>query len=190
MQDYAVVNVVRELIANNVLVVVTGCAAITSGKHGLLTPETMEFAGESLAEVCETIGIPPVLHMGSCVDNSRILTVLADVAATGGLGDDIAGLPAVALSPEWFSEKALEIATYAVGSGAHVIFGGVGSPVANSPEVDGLHDRRLDRALRRLAALHQGAAGHGHGDARSDRRRPQGTQDRHRRRSACSSTWT
>ena len=136
VQDYAVVNVVRELIANNVLVVVTGCAAITAGKHGLLTPETMEFAGESLREVCETIGIPPVLHMGSCVDNSRILTVLADVAATGGLGDDIAGLPAVALSPEWFSEKALEIATYAAASGAHVIFGGVGSPVANSPEVE------------------------------------------------------
>lgn len=135
VQDYAVVNVVRELIANNVLVVVTGCAAITSGKHGLLTPETMAFAGDTLAEVCETIGIPPVLHMGSCVDNSRILTVLADVAATGGLGDDIGGLPAVALSPEWFSEKALEIATYAAGSGAHVIFGGVGSPVANSETV-------------------------------------------------------
>ncbi|TLM80413.1 MAG: anaerobic carbon-monoxide dehydrogenase catalytic subunit [Actinobacteria bacterium] len=135
VQDYAVVNVVRELIANNVLVVVTGCAAITSGKHGLLTPETMAFAGESLREVCETVGIPPVLHMGSCVDNSRILTLLTDVAATGGLGDDIAGLPAVALSPEWYSEKALEIATYAVASGAHVIFGGVGSPVENSPVV-------------------------------------------------------
>ncbi len=135
VQDYGVVNVVRELIANNVLVVVTGCAAITSGKHGLLTPETMSFVGPTLAEVCETIGIPPVLHMGSCVDNSRILTVLSDVVETGGLGDDIAGLPAVAISPEWFSEKALEIATYAVGSGAHVIFGGVGSPVAGSPEV-------------------------------------------------------
>jgi carbon-monoxide dehydrogenase catalytic subunit len=135
VQDYAVVNVVRELIANNVLVVATGCAAITSGKHGLLTPETMEFAGPTLREVCEAIGIPPVLHVGSCVDNSRILTILADVAATGGLGDDIAGLPAVALSPEWFSEKALEIATYAVGSGAHVIFGGVGSPVAASQTV-------------------------------------------------------
>lgn len=135
VQDYAVVNVARELIANNVLVVVTGCAAITSGKHGLLTPETMAFAGESLAEVCEALGIPPVLHMGSCVDNSRILTVLADVVATGGLGDDIRGLPAVALSPEWFSEKALEIATYAVASGVPVIFGGVGSPTENSPEV-------------------------------------------------------
>ena len=136
MQDYGVVNVVRELIANNVLVVVTGCAAITSGKHGLLTPETMSFVGPTLQEVCETIGIPPVLHMGSCVDNSRILTILADVVATGGLGDDIAGLPAVAISPEWFSEKALEIATYAVGSGVDVIFGGVGSPVAGAPEVE------------------------------------------------------
>jgi carbon-monoxide dehydrogenase catalytic subunit len=136
VQDYGVVNTVRELIANNVLVVVTGCAAITSGKHGMLTPETMEFAGETLREVCETIGIPPVLHIGSCVDNSRILTILSDVVETGGLGDDIAGLPAVAISPEWFSEKALEIATYAVGSGAHVIFGGVGSPVSNAPEVE------------------------------------------------------
>lgn len=136
VQDFAVVNIVRELIANNVLVVATGCAAITSGKHGLLTPETMEYAGETLREVCETVGIPPVLHVGSCVDNSRILTILADVVATGGLGDDIAGLPAVALSPEWFSEKALDIATYAVGSGAHVIFSGVGSPVANSPIVE------------------------------------------------------
>lgn len=135
VQDFNVVNTVRELIANDVLVVVTGCAAITSGKHGLLAPETMSHAGAGLAEVCEAIGIPPVLHVGSCVDNSRILTILADVVATGGLGDDIAGLPAVAISPEWFSEKALEIAAYAVGSGAHVIFGGVGSPVAVSPEV-------------------------------------------------------
>jgi carbon-monoxide dehydrogenase catalytic subunit len=135
VQDYGVVNVVRELIANNVLVVATGCAAITGGKHGLLTPETMAFAGETLREVCETVGIPPVLHVGSCVDNSRILTILADIVATGGLGDDIAGLPAVAISPEWFSEKALEIATYAVGSGAHVIFGGVGSPVEASQTV-------------------------------------------------------
>ena len=131
-QDYNVINVVRELIANNVLVVVTGCAAITSGKHGLLTPETMSFAGEGLAEVCETVGIPPVLHLGSCVDNTRILTVLTEVVEEGGLGEDIDDLPAVGMSPEWFSEKALEIATYAVASGAYVIFGGVGSPVAGS----------------------------------------------------------
>ncbi len=135
VQDRGVVNVVRELIANNVLVVVTGCSAITSGKHGLLAPETMEFAGPGLKEVCDAIGIPPVLHIGSCVDNSRILTILAEVVSEGGLGEDISEVPAVAISPEWFSEKALEIGTYAVGSGASVIFGGVGSPVSASPYV-------------------------------------------------------
>jgi carbon-monoxide dehydrogenase catalytic subunit len=134
-QDQGVVNVVRELIANNVLVVVTGCAAITSGKHGLLAPETMEFAGPGLNEVCDALGIPPVLHIGSCVDNSRILTILSEVVSEGGLGEDISDLPAIAISPEWFSEKALEIATYAIGSGASVIFGGVGSPVAGSEYV-------------------------------------------------------
>jgi carbon-monoxide dehydrogenase catalytic subunit len=76
-----------------------------------------------------------VLHIGSCVDNSRILTILSEVVSEGGLGEDISDLPAVAISPEWFSEKALEIATYAVGSGASVIFGGVGSPVSGSPVV-------------------------------------------------------
>ncbi|GAB4278714.1 MAG: anaerobic carbon-monoxide dehydrogenase catalytic subunit [Coriobacteriia bacterium] len=135
MQDAGVIHVVRELIANNVLVVVTGCAAITSGKHGLLSPETAAYAGEGLAEVCEAVGIPPVLHVGSCVDNSRILTILSEVVEEGGLGEDISDLPAVGISPEWFSEKALEIATYAVASGVHVIFGGVGSPVAGSDRV-------------------------------------------------------
>ncbi|MDH4140453.1 MAG: anaerobic carbon-monoxide dehydrogenase catalytic subunit, partial [Coriobacteriia bacterium] len=135
VQDVGVTHVVRELIANNVLVVVTGCAAITSGKYGLLTPETMSFAGPGLAEVCETVGIPPVLHLGSCVDNTRILTILSEVVEEGGLGDDISDLPAVGISPEWFSEKAIEIAVYAVASGVHVIFGGVGSPVEGSERV-------------------------------------------------------
>lgn len=135
VQDHNVITTVRELIANNVLVVVTGCAAITSGKYGMLAPETMEYAGDGLREVCEAVGIPPVLHVGSCVDNSRILTILGDVVATGGLGEDVSDLPAVGISPEWFSEKALEIATYAVGTGIDVIFGGVGSPVANSQTV-------------------------------------------------------
>jgi carbon-monoxide dehydrogenase catalytic subunit len=85
--------------------------------------------------VLETVGIPPVLHVGSCVDNSRILTVLSEVVEEGGLGEDISDLPAVGICPEWFSEKAIAIATYCVASGAYVIFGGVGSPVAGSLEL-------------------------------------------------------
>ncbi|MBE0417506.1 MAG: anaerobic carbon-monoxide dehydrogenase catalytic subunit [Coriobacteriia bacterium] len=134
-QDAGIVHIVRELIANDVLCVVTGCAAIASGKYGLLAPETMEYAGDGLREVLETVGIPPVLHVGSCVDNSRILTVLSEVVEEGGLGEDISDLPAIGICPEWFSEKAIAIATYCVASGAYVIFGGVGSPVAASLEL-------------------------------------------------------
>jgi carbon-monoxide dehydrogenase catalytic subunit len=137
-QDEGIVNLVKGFIARDVLVVVTGCAAHAAGKHGYLNPETFALAGTGLAEVCETVGMPPVLHMGSCVDNSRILTLLADVVATGGLGDDIDQLPAVGISPEYYCEKAVDIATYCVGSGVHVIFGGVDSPVRASGVVTGL----------------------------------------------------
>jgi carbon-monoxide dehydrogenase catalytic subunit len=72
--------------------------------------------------------------MGSCVDNSRILTVLAQMANEGGLGDDISDIPAVGMAPEWMSEKAISIATYCVASGAYVILG-VNNPVSGSEEV-------------------------------------------------------
>ena len=128
--------VVEEFLKNDILVVETGCGAIASAKQGLMTPEAaMEYAGPGLREVCETVGIPPVLHMGSCVDNSRILTVLSQMATEGGLGHDIADIPAVGMAPEWMSEKALSIATYCVASGAYVILGGSDGPVSGSEEV-------------------------------------------------------
>jgi carbon-monoxide dehydrogenase catalytic subunit len=132
--DDATVNIIRELIANDVLVVVTGCAAHAAAKYGYLSPEMMENAGKGLKEVCEAVGIPPVVHLGSCVDNSRILTVLTQMATEGGLGTDIDDLPAVGICPEWMSEKAISIGTYCVASGAYVLFG-VGSPVEASQEV-------------------------------------------------------
>jgi carbon-monoxide dehydrogenase catalytic subunit len=134
VHDEAISNVIKELIRNDVLVVTTGCNAVTCAKQGLLTPEVMEYAGPGLKEVCMAIGIPPVLHMGSCVDNTRILTVLTQMATEGGLGEDIDDLPAVGIAPEWMSEKALCIGAYFVASGAYTIFG-VGSPVDNSPAV-------------------------------------------------------
>lgn len=126
--------VVKELIKNDVLVVTTGCNAIACAKEGLLTPEVMDFAGPGLREVCQTIGVPPVLHMGSCVDNSRILTVLAHCANEGGLGEDISDLPVAGFAPEWMSEKALSIGAYCVASGV-TTWMGVGSPVAGSEAV-------------------------------------------------------
>ena len=134
-QDYLHVYVTQELLKKDVLIVETGCGAIASAKLGLLLGEAgLEKVGPGLQEVCETIGIPPVLHMGSCVDNTRILTVLTQMVEEGGLGDDIHHIPAVGLAPEWMSEKALAIGTYCVASGAYVIFGG-------SSPVGGMADR-------------------------------------------------
>jgi carbon-monoxide dehydrogenase catalytic subunit len=133
-QDDLHVKVVRELLKQDVLVVQTGCGAIASAKLGLMLGEAgLDQVGAGLREVCETVGIPPVLHMGSCVDNTRILTVLTQMAEEGGLGDDIDQIPAVGLAPEWMSEKALAIAAYCVASGAYVIFGGQ-SPVSGMPD--------------------------------------------------------
>ncbi|MBN2045493.1 MAG: anaerobic carbon-monoxide dehydrogenase catalytic subunit [Anaerolineales bacterium] len=132
--DYLHVKVTKELLKQDVLVVETGCGAIASAKQGLLLGEAgLDKVGPGLREICETIGIPPVLHMGSCVDNTRILTVLTQMVEEGGLGDDIDQIPAVGLAPEWMSEKALSIGTYCMASGAYVIFGG-SSPVGGMPD--------------------------------------------------------
>jgi carbon-monoxide dehydrogenase catalytic subunit len=124
-----------ELIKNDVLIVSTGCGSAACGTAGYLRPEAaLEMAGPGLREVCETVGIPPVLHLGACVDNSRILTIASAMAAEGGLSDEIGGMPAVGIAPEWMSEKAIAIGCYFAASGVPVIFGGE-SPVSASKEV-------------------------------------------------------
>jgi anaerobic carbon-monoxide dehydrogenase catalytic subunit len=143
-QDYLHNHVTKELLKQDVLIVQTGCGAIAAAKEGLLLGEAgLDKVGPGLREVCETVGIPPVLHMGSCVDNTRILTVLTQIVAEGGLGDDIDQVPAVGLAPEWMSEKALSIGTYCVASGAYVIFGG-SSPVSGMPDKVSDSDLVLD----------------------------------------------
>ncbi|MDO8690961.1 MAG: anaerobic carbon-monoxide dehydrogenase catalytic subunit, partial [Dehalococcoidia bacterium] len=134
-QDEGITTVIRELIKNDVLVLVTGCGATAAAKYGYLAPEMMEHAGKGLKEVCEAVGIAPVIHVGSCVDNSRILTIASQMATEGGLGDDISDLPAVGICPEWMCEKALSIGTYFVASGVYVLFG-VDSPVSGTPEIE------------------------------------------------------
>lgn len=133
-QDYLHTYVTQELLKQDVLMVETGCGAIASAKLGFLLGEAgLNKVGPGLREVCEAIGIPPVLHMGSCVDNTRILTVLTQMVEEGGLGDDIDQIPAVGLAPEWMSEKALSIGVYCMASGAYVIFGG-SSPISGMPD--------------------------------------------------------
>jgi carbon-monoxide dehydrogenase catalytic subunit len=122
-EGYGHTEMIKELIKNDVLVVSTGCSAIAAAREGLLQPETaFEMAGKGLQEICEAVGIPPVLHVGSCVDNSRILIACAQMVAEGGLGNDISDLPVAGAAPEWMSEKAITIGWYVVASGVFTVF--------------------------------------------------------------------
>ena len=127
------IKVVKELIKNDVIVLTTGCNGIACAMEGLLTPESAGvYCGPGLKEVCETVGIPPVLHLGSCVDNSRILLAATEVVKAGGLGKDICDLPAAGSAPEWMSEKAISIGHYFVCSGVYTVFG-VTLPTSGAP---------------------------------------------------------
>jgi carbon-monoxide dehydrogenase catalytic subunit len=131
-QDLGHTELTRRLIENDILVVVTGCAAVADGKAGLMVPEAADQAGPGLSAVCKALGIPPVLHMGSCVDNTRILVLAAALA--NHLGVDISALPLAGAAPEWYSEKAVSIGAYVVASGIYTVLG-TAPPVFGSPNV-------------------------------------------------------
>jgi carbon-monoxide dehydrogenase catalytic subunit len=131
-QDLGHTELTRRLIENDILVVVTGCTTVADGKAGLMVPEAADLAGPGLRAVCKALGIPPVLHLGSCVDNTRILVLAAALANT--LGVDISALPLAGAAPEWYSEKAVAIGTYVVGSGIYTVLG-IAPPVFGSPNI-------------------------------------------------------
>ena len=131
-QDLGHTGLTRELIKNDVLVVVSGCAAVADGKAGLMVPEAADLAGPGLSVVCRARGIPPVLHLGSCVDNTRILVLAAALA--NHLGVDISALPLAGAAPEWYSEKAVAIGVYVVASGIFTVLG-TAPPVFGSPNI-------------------------------------------------------
>lgn len=142
--DFAHVNLVKELIKNDVLVVTTGCNAIACAKAGLLSINAASLAGEGIRSVCSQTGIPPVLHMGSCVDISRILCVAAAIAQA--LDCDISDLPVAAAAPEWMSQKAVSIAAYVLGSGIFTVLGTI-PPVLGSKEVTELLCNKIENLL-------------------------------------------
>jgi len=151
-QDYLHTYVAEELLKQDVLIVETGCGAIAAAKLGLLLGEAgLDKVGPGLREVCETVGIPPILHMGSCVDNSRILLAATNVLHEGGLGQDLSDLPVAGAAPEWMSEKAVAIGHYFVASGMYVVLGHpfyvAGSPNVNkflTEEMEALTGGRFD----------------------------------------------
>ena len=136
------VGLAKELIKRDILVLATGCITTAAGKAGLLVPEGMEMAGPGLKKICSALDIPPVLHFGSCVDNSRVIQLCGLVA--DALGVDISDLPVWGASPEWYSEKAVAIGMYCVASGIPVQLGTppqiTGSKLVTDLALGGLED--------------------------------------------------
>jgi carbon-monoxide dehydrogenase catalytic subunit len=131
-QDYGHVTLTRRLIENDILVVDTGCGAIANAKAGFKAADAIEYAGPGLKEICGALGVPPVLHLGSCVDNVRIL-VLASALANA-LNVDISDLPIAGAAPEWYSEKAATIGVYFVASGVYTVLGPM-PPITGSMDI-------------------------------------------------------
>jgi len=146
--DHDHLTLIKELVKNDVIVITTGCAAIACGKEGLMDPvRGLEYCGDGLRSVCEAVGIPPVLHMGSCVDNSRILMAATAMVKDGGLGDDISDLPVAGAAPEWMSEKAISIGQYFVASGVFTVFGTTW-PVSDNKKVCDMLFNRYEETLK------------------------------------------
>jgi len=140
-QDYGHVTLTKRLIENDILVIDTGCVAVATAKAGLKMPESVKYAGAGLAKVCTQLGVPPVFHIGSCVDNVRILVLLSALANT--LGVDISDLPVAGAAPEWYSEKAVAIGVYFVASGVYTVLGPM-PPITGSMNVVNLLTQGLN----------------------------------------------
>jgi len=141
-QDYGHTVLTKRMIENDILVLDTGCVSVATAKAGFKVPESAGMAGPGLKEICTALGIPPVLHVGSCVDNVRIL-VLASALADA-LGTDISDLPLAGAAPEWYSEKAATIGCYFVASGVTTVLGPM-PPITGSMNIvklltEGLND--------------------------------------------------
>lgn len=138
--DYYHIELMKKLLENDILVLVTGCAAQAAAKTGLMDKEAANYAGAGIKRVCRLLDIPPVLHMGSCVDISRMMVLVSDLAKEAGV--DIPQLPVVGCAPEWMSEKAVSIGNYVVATGVDT-FLGVDPYTSGSEKVMGMLRRRI-----------------------------------------------
>ena len=119
--DYSHIEIMKKLIENDIVIVATGCAAQAASKAGLLDKQAKVLCGEGLRRVCTLADIPPVLHMGSCVDISRMMLLVTGIAKDWGI--ETTQLPVVGCAPEWMSEKAVSIANYVVATGITTYLG-------------------------------------------------------------------
>ena len=131
--DSAHIALMKKLLENDIILIVSGCSAQAAAKAGLMDPDqAKEYCGAGLKRVCELAGIPPVLHMGSCVDISRMMLLASELSKDSGI--PISQLPVVGCAPEWMSEKAVSIGNYVIATGIDT-FLGVDPYVKGSEEV-------------------------------------------------------
>ena len=130
--DYAHIELMKYLLKHDIIIVASGCSAQAAAKAGLMYKRAKDLCGAGLKRVCELADIPPVLHMGSCVDISRMMNLVSELAKVGGV--NISQLPVVGCAPEWMSEKAVSIGNYVIGTGIDT-FLGVDPYVSGSSEV-------------------------------------------------------
>ena len=120
--DTAHIGLMKKMLENDIIVITTGCSAQAAAKAGLMDPvQAREYCGAGLKRVCELANIPPVLHMGSCVDISRMMVLASDIAKDWGI--NISQVPVVGCAPEWMSEKAVSIGNYVVATGIETFLG-------------------------------------------------------------------
>ncbi len=129
------IDLMKKLLENDILVIVSGCSAQAAAKVGLMDKDAAKYCGEGLKRVCRLVDIPPVLHMGSCVDISRMMVLASDIAKDWGI--EISQIPVVGCAPEWMSEKAVSIGNYVVATGIDT-FLGVNPYTSGSDQVEGL----------------------------------------------------
>ena len=130
--DYGHIELMKKLIANDIIVILSGCSAQAAARAGLMDKRAKDLCGAGLKRVCELADIPPVLHMGSCVDISRMMVLASELSKDSGL--NISQLPLVGCAPEWMSEKAISIGNYVVATGIDT-FLGVDPQVSGSSEM-------------------------------------------------------
>jgi carbon-monoxide dehydrogenase catalytic subunit len=133
--DSAHIDLMKKFLANDIIVITTGCSAQAAARAGLMDKRAKDLCGAGLKRVCELADIPPVLHMGSCVDISRMMILASELSKDSGI--PISKLPVLGCAPEWMSEKAVSIGNYVIGTGIDTYLG-VDPYVSGSSEVAGL----------------------------------------------------
>jgi len=170
--DLAHITLMKKLLKNDIILVLSGCSAQAAAKAGLMSKEAKEVCGAGLKRVCELADIPPVLHMGSCVDISRMMLLVNYIARDWGI--DVPQLPILGCAPEWMSEKAVSIGNYVVATGIDTFLGivpytsgsdvvtdilcnkvekWVGAKFFYETDIDKLGDMMIDRIEEKRRAL-------------------------------------